>query len=242
MGFIYSQAEEVVVVLTAQARPALERISSESSLLRTHLSLLEQEDWVTRAWTYQEAVNAKRLLISCHEAPAGTLIDGLAFVSYVGQALNELSPQDRAAYPRLGSFEDVMLDYVMAGYLQRSALQVMSVMDGRTQTWPDDHFYAMIGAISTEPAGNAGLLGPCEAFMSLCERKGDFSFVFSSAPRDSRPGRRWCPVDGPDLLAILKLSGTGRGLRGRLENGCLLLEDVVVLEPAPVSPGGRGFI
>ena len=49
MGFIYSQAEEVVVVLTAQARPALERISSESSLLRTHLSLLEEEDWGTRA-------------------------------------------------------------------------------------------------------------------------------------------------------------------------------------------------
>ncbi len=242
MGFIYSRAEEVIVVLTAQARPALERISSESSLLRAHLDILEQEDWVTRAWTYQEAVNSKRLLISCHEAPVGIIIEGLTFVSYVGEALNELSPQERAGYPRLSSFEDVMLDYVMAGYLQRSALQVMTIMDGRTQTWPDDHFYAMIGAISTEPAGTAALLSPCEAFMSLCEREGDFSFIFSSTLRGSRPGRRWRPDDGADLPAILKLSGTGRGLQGRLENGSLLLEDVAVLKPAPLSQNARALI
>ena len=78
MSFMCSQAEEVVMALTAQARPALERITSESSLLRTHLSLLEQEDWVTRAWTYQEAVNSKWLIISCHEAPAGILIKPLS--------------------------------------------------------------------------------------------------------------------------------------------------------------------
>ncbi len=242
MGFIYSQAEEVLVVLTADARPALERMHNESPLLRIHLDLLEKEDWVTRAWTYQEAVNAKRLRISCHGAPAGTIIDCLDFISSVGEALNQLSPQDRNKYPQLNSFEDVMVDCVVAGYLQRSALQVMSIMDGRTQTWPDDHFYAMIGAISTEPAAAVGRLSPCEAFMSLCERKGDYSFIFSSAPRDTRPGRRWRPLDAPDLPAILKLSGTGSGLRGRLENGVLILEDVLVMKQAPVSLAGKAFI
>jgi hypothetical protein len=74
-----------------------------------------------------QAGNAKRIRISrisCYGAPAGTLIDCLDFISAVGEAaLNRLNGHDRDAYPRLNSFEDVMIDCVVAGYLQRSALQ-----------------------------------------------------------------------------------------------------------------------
>ena len=229
-------------MLTAQARPVLEQVLKNSELLRIHLDVLEQEDWVTRAWTYQEAVNAKRLRVTCHDAPAGTIVDVFELISSLGQALNSLNPKDRATYPRLNSLEDVMLDCAMAGYLERSALQVMSIMDGRTQTFPDDHFYAMMGAISTEPARPAGLLSPCEAFMSLCELKGDYSFIFSSDPRDARPGRRWRPRDGPELPAILRFPSAGSGLRGRVEHDRLFLENVVVMKPGPTSPAVKASI
>lgn len=242
MGFIYSQADEVIVVLTAQTRPVLEQITKKLELLRPHLDILEQEDWVTRAWTYQETVNAKRLRITCHDAPVGTIIDVFEFISSLGQALNNMNSKDRTSYPRLNSFEDVMLDCATAGYLERSSLQVMSMMDERTQTFPDDHFYAMIGAISTEPARPVNLLSPCEAFMSLCERKGDYSFIFSSNPRDPRPGRRWRPQGGPDLPAILRFPSTGSGLRGRVEQDCLFLENVVAMKPGPASPDARASI
>jgi len=33
--------------------------------------------------------------------------------------------------------------------------------------------------------------------MALCERKNDYSFIYSSAPRDIRPGKRWRPQPGP---------------------------------------------
>ncbi len=141
-------------------------------------------------------------------------VDCMQFFSCLGHALSALGPKARARYPRLNAFEDVIGDWAVAGFLERSALQVMSIMDTRTQTWPDDHFYAMIGAISTEPARPVELSSPCEAFMTLCERKGDYSFVFTSAKRDMRPGYRWRPVDGSELPAIIRLPSLGRGLRG----------------------------
>jgi hypothetical protein len=242
MGFIYSQANEVIVVLTAQALPAIEQIRHRSQLLATHLDILEKEDWVTRAWTYQEAVNAKRLSITCENAPHGIIVDCSELLSYMGHALILLSPEERAAYPRLDGFEDVMSDWYVAGYLERSALQVMSVMDNRTQTRPEDHFYAMIGALSNEAAKPARLVSPCEAFMSLCERVGDYSFIFSSTKRDTTPGRRWRPAGDPKLPAIIRLSSWGTGLRGRVEEGCVKLENVIALKPSPAQPQVEVFV
>ncbi|KAK4042288.1 hypothetical protein C8A01DRAFT_14091 [Parachaetomium inaequale] len=248
MGFIYAQAAEVIVVLTAQARPAIEQLARKHKLLPAHLDLLEQEDWVTRAWTYQEAVNARHLSLTCENAPRGTIVSCSDFLSSLGHALVALHPDERAAsYPRLDAFEDVMGDWAVAGYLERSALQVMAIMDRRTQTRPEDHFYAMIGALSAEPAGmkplqQQQLASPCEAFMALCEREGDYSFIFASVKRDmTMPGRWWRPVAGPELPAIIRLSSWG-GLRGRFEDGCLTLEDVVVLRPAPALPHLAVFI
>jgi hypothetical protein len=242
MGFIYSQAKEVIVVLTAQALPAIEQIRHRRNLSPTHLDILEKEDWVTRAWTYQEAVNAKRLSITCENATHGIIVDCSEFLSYLGHALILLPPDERAKYPRLDGFEDVMSDWNVAGYLERSALQVMSVMDNRTQTRAEDHFYAMIGALSNEPAKPAQPLSPCEAFMSLCEREGDYSFIVSSAGRDTTPGRRWRPADDPKLPAIIRLSSWGSGLRGRVEDGALILDNVLVLKPGPSLPQVDVFV
>ncbi|KAK0705682.1 hypothetical protein B0H67DRAFT_594739 [Lasiosphaeris hirsuta] len=223
MGFIYSRAAEVIVVLTSAALPVLRQALLSSALSQSHLDILEAEDWVTRAWTYQEAVNAHRLRITCDGSPPDTAVDSMPFFNALGRALVSLAPTERARYPRLNAFEELMADCAVAGYLERSALQVMAMMDERTQTVPEDHFYAMMGAISTEPARAVEGVSPCEAFMRLCERKGDYSFLFSSEGREEREEMRWRPREG--------------GLKpgGEVKRGCLVLENVVMLQLA--SPG-----
>lgn len=67
----------------------------------------------------------------------------------------------------------------------------MSNMDRRVQGRAEDHFYAMIGAISAERASAMVGVPPCEAFMRVCEKKGDFSFTYSAAKREENPPRRW---------------------------------------------------
>ncbi len=242
MGFIYSQATEVIVVLSSRARTALEQIHRGLELLPGHLDDLEDEEWSSRAWTYQEAVNSRTLILTCEESPQGLVVDLYQFFSCLGQALNRLNAAEGVRYPRLTSLEDVMADYATAGYLERSALQVMAVMDQRTQTRPEDHFYAMIGAISTEPAASANVRGPCESFVTLCERKGDYSFIYSPTERDPTPGRRWRPIMGEHLPAILRLHSWGDGQRGYLEDETLYLEDMIVLQPKEMDIEAIEFV
>lgn len=175
----------------------------------------------------------------------------MTFLSSLGYALGTLPAAERGRLPRLNALEDVLADCAVAGYLDRPALQVMAAMDTRTQTWSEDHFYAMMGAISTEPARGVEVRSPAEAFMALCERRGDYSFVFSSDARDEKSGRRWRPRDDGALPAVLRLTVTGPGvdgrvsnvaLRGWVEGGVLKLEGVVVLKPGKVGDDGRGFI
>jgi len=72
-------------------------------------------------------------------------------------------------------------------------------MDRRTSERKEDYFNALIGAITAEPLRDpsATALHPAEYFMRLCEEKGDFSFIYSSAPRSNAPGRSWRPLAGP---------------------------------------------
>jgi hypothetical protein len=260
MGFIYSRAAEVIVVLSSQALPVLQYItttlssSSSPPLTPEHLDILEAEDWVTRAWTYQEAVNARQLHFTTCAAASGVLVESMQLFSRLGHALalldkSKTTPpgEERKRYPRLNAFEDVMCDCAVAVYLERSALQVMTVMEERTQTWPDDHFYAMMGAISTEPArASSTNESACEAFMALCERKGDWSFLFASARRDEKKigGMRWRPTtsttkeggDDEGLTPIIKLPSWGGVLKGEWKDGCLVLEKIVVLGLGPAAP------
>ncbi|EJT82273.1 hypothetical protein GGTG_02247 [Gaeumannomyces tritici R3-111a-1] len=253
MGFIYSRASEVLVVLSPAARPALDNILETDRPADGDLAALEDDDWVTRAWTYQEAVNARALFFTSNgddstntTTGAAPVIGGEIFLNRVGYALTHmpLTPLERrGARPRLDAFEDV-LEYLVAEYEGRSALQVMAIMDRRRQLRPEDHFYAMVGAVSRLPASSAGAgagADACEAFMRVCERKGDYSFVFSAAPRCAEPRRRWRPRVG-DLPAVLQLPCCGRGQPGVVREGRLVLSQVVALELGPLGEKARGFV
>lgn len=244
MGYIYSCAEQVIVVLSNGARAVLEQMSSSDHIDTVHLDAMEQEEWITRAWTYQEAVNSKKLCFTCEDS-RGVIVDGSHFLNCLGCTLSRIEGVDkRRWYPRLDAFEDLIADYMIAGYQERSALQVMSNMDRRTESTkerPHDRFYAMIGAISVERASSCKILDPCEAFTSLCERKGDYSFIYSAAKRDSIPSRRWLPKSG-DLPSILSWHCWGNGQPGHEALGAFYLDQMMVLCISPINKQGETFV
>ena len=47
MGFIYSRADEVIVVLSSGARRVIEQMSTSDRLDPVHLGILEQEEWIS---------------------------------------------------------------------------------------------------------------------------------------------------------------------------------------------------
>jgi hypothetical protein len=239
MGYIYAQADEVLVILSSAALPTLTRMLGSSRLGDSDLAVLECEEWAVRAWTYQEAVNSKALSLTC-EGEASVLVPVDRFFSSLGYALAHLNGSilDK---PRLSAFEDVLADFYTAPYQDRAALNVMSNMDQRVQGRAEDHFYAMIGAISTERASTMGTLPACEAFMRVCERKGDFSFLFSAVKREETPMRRWRPIPG-DLPSILPWHGWGARQPGRLCDEGLWLDSMLVVNPAPPEEEGGRFV
>ena len=205
------------------------------------LLLLENDEWVSRGWTYQEIVNSKRFCFTSEGSNVS--LDGMQFLSETMIAIqNYRKVHDcdvftfRSLYPRVDNLEDTIADWIMADFSKRSAYQVMSSMDRRTTEKPEDCFHALIGAISAEPFGCRfeTTMHPAEYFMQLCEEKGDFSFIYSSAPRSNVPGRSWRPLAGP-IPAIQPWHTFGDGQIGSLEPNCLRLHNMCRMTPGPIN-------
>ena len=223
MGAIYGAASQVVAVLSKPSSAVLDEISTTAGLQPQTLLLLENDEWVTRAWTYQEIVNSRRIDFIAEGGPAAP-VAGDQLLNVVGQAIDAYKKargfdafRMRALYPRLDSLEDLIADYLTAGYLERSAYQAMSAMDRRFAEQAEDHFHALLGAITAEPLDtqNDAVLHPAECFMRVCEAKGDYSFIYSNAPRSAVAGRRWRPVAGR-LPAVFPWHSYGDGQTGAL--------------------------
>lgn len=246
MGEVFSTAHQVIVVLREKCSVAIQNTSQHGKLVSSDLSLLEEEDWVSRAWTYQEAVNSKRLYFTVEENEEA-IVSGHDFLNAIMVAIDEyrlVNDIDRIAWeahhPKLRSLERLLADYLMSDFATRSAYQVMSVLDQRISERADDHFYAMIGSISTTTAkieGDEGL-EPSEYFMRVCERKNDFSFLFSTGPRNEKLGRRWRPLEGrfPALLPDLITLGSTEA--GRKEPTHLQLNNMYRLILGAITPDG----
>ncbi|KAI0676577.1 hypothetical protein C8Q78DRAFT_31659 [Trametes maxima] len=248
LGFLFARAEAVVAVLAPESIVAVEEMegafatqSRPEALSAVPIDVLEADEFIRSVWTYQELVNCNMLWLTARvengesspKAYSGS--DALNIIGrYIdrwGRAGNRDRHEIRRIYPHADNFQEILADWQQAGYMQRSALKIMSGMDHRTPVSPPNHFYSMIGALTNRPSTrgtNPTVEQLAERFMELCEEKGDYSFIFSSAPRDSRPGYHWRPV--PSMLpGLLTWHCSGAGQPGQRVDGGVLLKDVVVV-------------
>ena len=248
MGSLYAAATQVIAVLSQSCSTLLDEIARTGSLDEAGLLLLEKDEWVSRAWTYQEIVNSRKFLFA---AEGGSVsLTGMQFLSEVSHALmkyRKLHSYDsfalRTLHPRLDNLEDTIADWLTADFAKRSAYQAMSSMDRRTSEMKEDYFHALIGAITAKPLRNRGetTLHPADYFMRLCEEKGDFSFIYSSAPRSDAPGRSWRPLAGP-IPAIQPWHTYGDGQSGFLYPGHLQLNNMCRMTRGPIGAAAKQFL
>lgn len=204
MGELYSSAWQVFVVLSESCSPIFRQIEHANCIDFDALSILERDEWITRAWTYQETVNS-RALYFIGENDDGLIVSGTDFLNIVLTAtdkhreihgVNSVTWSEQ--HPSLNNIQTLIADYRISEYSERSAYQVMSAIHSRLSERDDDYFYAMIGAItkSTIDIDDAEHLSPSEYFMRACEAKGDYSYIYNIAPRNDASGKRWRPVEG----------------------------------------------
>lgn len=235
MGFIYSQATEVRVALSKDSFMAVQQLNTRDRLDEAALTALEQDEWVQSVWTYQEVVNSQRLAFLSPDAPEAR-VDGSHFLNGVGYTLHKYKESNgldafaiRERFPRLDALEDLIEDWHIAGYTERSALAVMSNMDRRVWSDESNYFFAMIGAVTDKPCRRVENehTDLSETFMAICEAKSDFSFIYSSNIRSTDPARRWRPCSGL-LPSILSWHCWGESQQGHFDqNGSLWLDKVL---------------
>ena len=249
MGAIYARAVQSVAVLSESCRPVLSNIRSRGSVEEGMLQTLDEDGWVTRAWTYQEIANSKQMAFIA-EGDREKAIPGDRFLNVVGYALQQLKKKRnvdsfglRASYMNLDQLEDVLGDWMYTGLGSRFAYQSMAAMDRRLATQSADHFNAMIGTLCTEPPPVPAdpALDPSELFMQLCESNGDFSFIYCVGRRNGEPGRRWRPLPG-SMRTLLPWHTFGDGQRGSLESDFLRLHEMCAVSPGTLTEDAEQFI
>ncbi len=237
MGAIYAQAATVVVVLSNACSELLEQVDGDQPVAASALLAFEADAWLTRAWTYQEIVNGGHIRFVA-EGGGAISIDAETVLNKVSQAIDDYkaaqgydSFEMKARHPRLDSLQDLVLDWKIAEYGERSAYQVMCGMLGREVVRPEDYFHAMIGALVTQAPSQARQ-PPAETFMRLCEAKGDYSFVYATAPRSVVRGRRWRPDSSVErLLPVYAWAPYGSGQSGSVHPTHLQLDAMWQVTP-----------
>ncbi|MCG2745738.1 MAG: HET domain-containing protein [Desulfobacteraceae bacterium] len=247
MGELYSSAWQVFVVLSESCSPIFRQIKNEGCIDFDALSIFERDEWITRAWTYQETVNS-RALYFIGENDEGYIVPGTNFLSIVQTAIDnyrELLELKHIIWieqhPKLDNFQTLIADYRSSEYSERTAYQVMSAMHSRLAERADDYFYAMIGAVTkfTIDINGAEHLSPSEYFMRACEAKRDFSYIYNIAPRNGASGKHWRPVEGKFQPVV-----PGQLIFGSGQAGCVMpthirLDNMCRVGTGTISANGR---
>jgi hypothetical protein len=246
MGYIYSMAQEVIVALTPERSGALEEMLQSDLLPDRTLLAFESDDWVKSVWTYQEVVNSRTLQFTSVDPDSDAVVDGSTFLNRIGFSLdrykkaNNLNSFDlRARLPRLDAFEDLVADWRVSDYTDRSALQVMSNLDRRVALEPANYYHSMIGSLTQIPsarAAGAQIADLVQRVMVICEEKNDYSFIFTTTARDAGPGRFWRPRPEP-LHSILPWFSFGSRQSGRHDSRGFWLENMVCLQAVDGADG-----
>jgi hypothetical protein len=249
MGTLYAAAREVLVVLSPSAFNLLDKVRRREALGPEELLQLEEDDWSGRAWTYQEMVNSNPITFVA-EGKSGASVGGEKLLNAVGHALakyrkaQEVDAYEfRKQHAQLDALETLIEDWLMAEFTGRSAYRIMAAMESRTAVYPDDYLYATVGAITSMPSAGRSdsALSPPEFFLRVCERKQDFSFIYSTALRDSGNAGTWRPK--PERLhPIVPWPITGGRQSGDLREGSLHLHSMARLAMGPLDEAARIFV
>lgn len=246
MGFIYNLAADVFVALSKPTFTVIEQWQwrtkqAETSLskIERQLRVLEEDRWVSSVWTYQEIMNSKKVHFVTSEPSVGlALVDGIGLLDKLGQTLlrykeghgfNEFDI--RRHFPAADALQDLVAEWYTSNYLGVSALQVMANLDRRSSIMPKNYLYSMLGVFTQQPSWleqDSTVAELSESLMSLCEQKNDYSFLYSSTPRDGRAGKRWRPK--PDFLhAVLAWHSHGSAQEGHYTSEGFWLDSVMKL-------------
>jgi len=249
MGEIYSQASEVVVVLSETCSSMLAQIRDSSQVDLESLLNFERDDWVSRVWTYQELVNSNKVTIAAEGSDSWAEADDvLRTVSYAildyRKALGYNPFEFRSLHPRLDDLESLIVDWKIGPYLKRSAYQVMSGMDQRHAARPEEYYSAMVGAIGGSPPDGKllQLAHPADYFMRICETKGDYSFIYNTGPRSTALGKGWRPEPADRLKAIFSWASYGDGQPGRVHPTHIQLDGMWRVTRGPISPTAKKYV
>lgn len=146
--------------------------------------------------------------ISSEPAAGPALMDGIGLLNQLGQALQRYKQghglndfELRRHLPVSDVFQDLVADWWMSRYLNISALQVMGNLNRRSNSMPKNYFYSILGVFTQQPSlleQDSTEAELSESLMNLCEQKNDYSLLYSTTPRDGRPGKRCRPK--PDFL------------------------------------------
>jgi hypothetical protein len=246
MGAIYSSAWQVFAVLSASSSTVLHQIRDTGRLDPNVLFILESDEWITRSWTYQEIVNSRALYFIAQDDESA-IVSGQDLLNAVLTATDDYRSTHgidsltwREQHPKLDSLVCLIADYKIAQYAERSAYQVMSAMHARFSERVDDHFYAMIGAITVSSLDNkdGDFYSSSDYFMRTCEAKGDYSFLYNIASRSEIYGRRWRPIEGKFQPVLPELVIFGKGQSGNLNPTHIQLENMCRLVPGTISSDG----
>ncbi|OCH90437.1 hypothetical protein OBBRIDRAFT_776951 [Obba rivulosa] len=246
LGYIFSNAEAVVAVLSAESAYAIQRIDAlltgvqpghaPSEVPSDVLDVLDMDAWIRSVWTYQEVVNSRELYFIMGTGPSTRVVEGEHFLNILGhyytiftRSHHTKSLAIQAEYPYVNSILDLLAEWQMQQ--SHSVMSIMSGMNHRVWTTPVNYFYSVIGSITTQPSRRpvqSSVEDLAEKTMVISETKGDFSFIFAALPRDIRPGNRWRPQPGV-LNSILTSHPWGYRQSARRVDGGVVLENVVVL-------------
>ncbi|KAK4611966.1 hypothetical protein CLAFUW4_12654 [Fulvia fulva] len=244
MGLIYSRATCCIVLLERSTFFAVWR-SARGRARDTDIATIDREPWIRSVWTYQEVVNASTITITTFDLETPMRMDGNDLFSTTGKALRDVEENadvrgwDLAQrYPGISALEGTLADWQVGEYLGMSALTCLTGIAGRhcDPERPSNRLFALFGVLTNEASWQTsdeeGVTSLTEEAIRLCERNGDFSFIYTSNVRESSANRRWRPLPDPEhgLLPILRWHSWGVGQPGTLTDFGLELHDMAPLE------------
>ena len=258
MGYIYSRASQVVIVLGEETFSAMEELQRQDYFSESALCVLERDEWVSSVWTYQEIVNGGEVRF-VSERNTSNSIDCEMFFNALGFGLSKwekTAGMDTASsvkvFPHLNALEQIFADWKMAGYTFRSALAAFCSLAYKCNADAANYFYAILGTLTPYPqqlewSSEQNL---AEKMMAICESKNDFSFIYSSEARDPDPAWCWRPIAAPltpgdgtlprILRPILIRHCWGEAQNGHYDADGFWLDGVTVM-PSTSNVGDMGW-